>query len=153
MVYKPNWNDMIPELSTFLEGKPIDPELWLTNIGRYDHAVGYGSLFWPSFVEHDGCIFLGGRVPETYPKWRAKFGHDIEAIESMLNHRHILDLFPCAPRPKQALVAHFGGILKEMWSAKLTRDFPTRQFEIEFADTFDLTVDNPSITFFTKGAI
>jgi hypothetical protein len=146
----PNWKEMIPELSTFLDGKPIDPELWLHNIGRYDHAVAYALLFWPSFLEHDGCVLLGNQIPETYDQWKTTHNSDTTAIEATLNHRHILDLFPTAPEPNGALVAHFGRLLKEMWSAKLMIDFPNRKFEVEFSDNFDLSVDNPSITFYTR---
>jgi len=149
MTNKSNWQEMIPELLTFLDGKPASPELWLDNIGRYDHAIAYGLLFWPDFIEHEGCVFIGNSVPKSYPEWKAKFGDDRRAIEGMLNHQHIHDLFPVSPEPNGPLVAHLGQLPKEMRDAKLKRDFPDRKFTVFFPDKFEFGVDNPEITFYS----
>ena len=145
-----DYEKLIPELATFLEGKPASLEVWLANIGRYDHAIGYAWLFWPPFIEHDGCVFLGEEVADTYAQWKAKYGNDRQAMEAVINHQHILDLFPIAPEPNQALVAYLGNLLKEMWAAKLRLDFPGRLFVVDFPQEFDLAVDNPDITFWEK---
>ena len=146
----PNFEEMIPELTTHLDGKPVDLELWLARIGRYDHAVAYASLIWPQFTEHEGCVFLGPEVPSTYQEWKAKYADNTQAIERMLNHQHILDMFPSSPEPNQALVLFLGKLLQETWAAKLAGEFPDRSFVVEFFDDFDISVDNPSITFYTK---
>ena len=45
---------------------PMEVTAWLTNVGRYEDAVRYGALFWPTFAEMDGCVFLGSGVPDTF---------------------------------------------------------------------------------------
>jgi hypothetical protein len=70
-------------------------------------------------------------------------------IEAVLNHRHLFDLFLGSERPTRESVRHFGLVLKDMWTAKLRRDFPDRDFIVSFQEDFDLEVDDP-ITFYTK---
>ena len=141
---------LIPELSAYSDSGPWAIDVWLANIGRYDAALAYASLFWPVFTEIDECVLLGPGVPESYAAWRASHGDDPGAIEAVLNHLHLLDLFPMAPEPSRDAVLHLGIVLREMWTAKLHRDFPDRQFIVSFSETFDLRVDNPEITFYTK---
>ena len=43
-----------------------------------------------------------------------------------------------------------GMTLKDMCTTKLRRDFPDREFVISFPEEFDLDVDDPEITFYTK---
>jgi hypothetical protein len=124
---------------------PTEVAAWLTNIGRYEDAVRYGSLFWPTFAEMDGCVFLGPGVPDTLGEWRAKLGTDRERIEAVLNHRHILELFLGAPEPSVEVTRRLGRLLQEMWTAKLSRDFPGRQFVVTLSDG-----DDPEITFYTE---
>lgn len=146
-----DYASLIPEL-VGLEGGPRAVEVWLANIGRYDVAAAYASLFWPEFTAVDGCVLIGRSIPEPYADWRREHPDDPAAIEAVLNHHHILDLFPVAADPSPQLVRHLGTVLKEMWTAKLRQDFPGRAFVVSFPDDFDLEVDNPEITFYTKRA-
>ena len=143
---------LIPELATYLDGEPGTVEMWLNWIGRYDAAVAYASLFWPEFVEVDGCVLLGPGVPESYAEWKASHPGDPSAIEATLNHLHLGDLFSQAPRPNAAVLLHLGCLLRETWSAKLARDFPDRAFVVEFQDDFHPEHDDPQITFHTRRA-
>lgn len=38
---------LIPELAGWNDGKGISVESWISGIGRYDHAIGYCTIFWP----------------------------------------------------------------------------------------------------------
>ena len=45
------------------------PELaWLYNTGSVAQALAYSELFWPSFTEHDDCVFLLFDL-EKYESW------------------------------------------------------------------------------------
>jgi hypothetical protein len=88
-------------------------------------------------------------VPSTYPEWKVKYGSSTRAIEGMMNHRHVGDIFLSAPSPSQEAVACVGELLRETWTAKLTRDFPGRQFTVELPRQFDIKLVDPSITFYS----
>ena len=144
----PNYEDMIPRLATFLDGKPAGIEMFLSNIGRYDHLAAHASLIWPAFIEHEKCVFRGTAIPSSYSQWKEKFGDNTQTIEGMLNHLHIHDLFfdGTEPEPNHALVAYIGNLLRETWATKLALDFPDRVFDVHFPERFDNAIDNPSIT-------
>jgi hypothetical protein len=146
-----DYSQMLPEqLKPFASQGPWAIDVWLANVGRYDVAAAYASLFWPAFTEVDGCVLLGSAIPESYSGWKAKYGQDTHRIEAVLNHRHILDLFPMDRVATKELVLHLGSVLKEMWTEKLRRDFPDRRFVVSFPEDFNFSVDNPDITFYTN---
>jgi hypothetical protein len=65
-----------------------------------------------------------------------QFKSDRTAVESMLNHRHIIDLFPNSEfPPTKEIVLHVGRLLKNMWMCKLVRDFPDCRVKVEFTET------------------
>lgn len=147
---QPDLRQLIPELQPYFQDRPVDLEVWLSSFGRFDHGLAYAALFWPDFTTIDDCVLLGPGVPETYSQWKASHPNDPSGIEAVLNHRHLFDLFPNGTEPSGELVRLFGMMLRDMWSAKLRRDFPDREFVVSFAEDFDLEVDDPEITFYTK---
>src|SRR5690349_11931199 len=92
-----DFSELIPELSQWNNGRGIDVDSWLNGIGSFEHAIAYGNLFWPEFVEHDGCIFVGGVNPKNYKAWLKQTRGDKAATERVMNHLHLGDLFPNAP--------------------------------------------------------
>jgi hypothetical protein len=148
---RPNYRRLIPDLESYFQDHPVDLEAWLSSFGRFDHSLAYAALFWPEFTEVDGCVLLGSRVPETYTEWKARHSNNPSGIEAVLNHRHVFDVFLySSEQPSRELVRHFGLLLKDMWTTKLRRDFPDREFIVSFPEDFDLEMDDPEITFYTK---
>jgi len=121
---------------------PIAAGTWLLNRGRYEDALYYATLFWPPFVEVEGCVLLGTKEPETFREWQAKCAGDRARIEAMLNHRHLEELFLAAPDPTPEMTRQFGRVLREMWMAKLAQDFPGQRFVVSVSEGED-----PEITF------
>jgi hypothetical protein len=124
---------LIPHLAEWNTGSGISAQAWIGCIGRFDHAVGYATLFWPDFVVHEDCIFLDAPEPEHFDRWMRDCGGDKTEVETVVNHRHIVDIFTNSEfAPTAEMVVHVRQLLKEMWSSKLQRDFPDRRFRIEF---------------------
>jgi hypothetical protein len=98
-------------------------------------------LFWPEFVIHDGCLLRkAGFTQETYRGFHRQTGGDRKAIEWVINHRHIpeqLSLFQCweDDTPRMESLIAMGRLLKEMWEAKLARDFHGRKVIVELDET------------------
>jgi len=127
---------LIPETRAFEWVDDLTPVGWLANVGSLGQAIAYADLFWPSFVEHDGCILLAGRFnQDSFQSWVVATGGDRRAIEGVINHTHILDLFlrhDAAPTREQ--VVWLGRLLREMWQAKVDRDFPGRGVVVSFPE-------------------
>lgn len=131
----PDIAKVLPELRSWNEGKGIDAESWIRCIGRFDHAVGYGHLFWPSFTIHDDCIMFSDFTVDSYDAWMKQTSGRKRAVEAVMNHRHILDLFSSdESEVSRELVLYLGRLLRDMWTCKLKRDFPDRDIIVSFPE-------------------
>ncbi len=125
---------LIPEARPFDWIEDLSPLGWLYHAGSLGQAIAYAELFWPSFVEHDGCILLADRYePANFQGWMESTKGDRRAVEAVLNHTHILDLFlGSETEPTRDQIVHLGATLKEMWTAKLNGEFPGRPIVVSF---------------------
>jgi hypothetical protein len=131
---------LVPETETWQNGQPVGLEGWIYALGSFEQMIAYGELFWPDFVEHDGCILRTGFTVESYRGFMEQTGGDKRAVEAVINHVHISDLFaqPTGPSDEQAV--YLGRLLREMWEAKLAREFPDRVFSVVFDPDDDYTL-------------
>jgi|SRR5580658_5664360 hypothetical protein len=144
-----DWNDLIPELKTW--SPPISPDTLAASEGRNPLAIGYLSVFWPSFVEYDGMVFLGETVEEaSVSSWLATTKGDKRSVEATLNHLHVLDVqHPGAWRDAtEPQIKFIGQALKEMWEAKLARDFPTKKFVVELIEGTSEKLEDYQVVFY-----
>lgn len=127
---------LIPEARAFEWVDDLSPVDWLAYTGSLGQAIAYAELFWPSFVDHDGYILLAGRFDQAnFQTWVAATGGDKRAVEGVINHTHILDLFvKHESEPTREQVVWLGRLLREMWQAKVDRDFPGRGVIVSFSE-------------------
>lgn len=121
-----------------------------------DHFLSFLStwreVLWPDFTEYDGCVFchkLDDADEQTYRDWLTQLGGDRPRVEAVMNHQHIVDLLEhVVESPSRDVVLTFGRLMRDLWTAKLSRDFPERRFTVSFdEDHCDDLVDY-EITFF-----
>jgi hypothetical protein len=125
--------DLIAETRDWNSGSGISIADWIGCIGSVEHAIGYGELFWPEFAELDGCVFFAGVNEAGYHEFMKQTNGDKRAVETVLNHRHILDLFSGSQATREQ-VTYLGRLLREVSAAKLARDFPDRRFVVSFPE-------------------
>jgi hypothetical protein len=101
-----------------------------------DGVAAYRALFWPSFVEHDGCVFLSFDE-QIYRDWFVRCDGDRQAIEATMNHRHILDVLPpVVEEPTRELVLVFGRLLRDALEAKINARLSTSHFRRDLPRRF-----------------
>lgn len=125
--------EVLPDLKAWDEGEVIGPLDWLLTFGSIPQALIYSALFWPTFVEHQGCLLWEGFTPQSFEDWMRSTEGNRTAVEGVMNHRHITDLFLNAqeqPTPEQ--IAYLGYLLRDIWKFKLTKDFPHLDVQVEF---------------------
>jgi len=93
-----DYRRLIPELASWNDGAGIDVDSWISSVGSFDHAIGYGTLFWPEFFVHDNCVFRQTVDGETYKGWMSACGGNKSEVEAVVNHEHIIDLFEHSKR-------------------------------------------------------
>jgi len=145
-----DFKDLIPQLRSHWATDDIDQ--WISIEGNYEHLVGYGRIFWPDFMEHDGCIFWKHRfTEENYKSFMVQTKGDKTAVEAVMNHEHILDIFSNPPnKPSREIVLYIGRLLKEIWQVKLDREFPGRQIKVSFPEEFSEDLLHYEVTFFQE---
>lgn len=144
-----NWDELIPELKNW--SPPQSPEGLAACDGRYPVAIGYLSIFWPSFVEHDGMVFRDEEVDEaSVSSWLTATGGNKQAVEATLNHFHILHLqHPGIWKDATETQLRFiGETLKEAWAAKLARDYPTKRFVVELLEGTRENLEEYQVVFY-----
>jgi hypothetical protein len=130
---EPTIHDVIPELQTWDNGNPVDVAVYVNAVGNVKLAIAYGEMFWPKFVEHDGCVFFASFEENTYREFLDQTKGDKKSTEMVMNHYHILNFFEYIyTDPTFEQLIYLGRLIKEMWSAKLHRDFPARRIVVEF---------------------
>lgn len=141
---------LIPEARAFEWVDDLTPVGWLANVGSLGQAIAYAELFWPEFVEYDGCILLARRLdPANFRQWIEATSGDRRAVEAVINHTHIVDLFVrYEVEPTREQVVHLGQVLREMWLAKLRAEFPGRAVVVSFPDEELLDLLDYEITMF-----
>jgi len=118
-------------------------------------ATRFSQLFWPEFVENEGCLFLARDLP--LPRLSLATFQDATAVESLHNHVHILDEFEHgaaldgtdpsrgyydAAHPDFMAACEAGKQIAAMWHAKLMLEYPDRRTRVYF--TAD---DDPIVRF------
>ena len=142
--------DLIPELKEWNNGAGIKLPDWISCIGDYEHLIGYAQILWPDFVEFDGGTFLASQFrEENYGDWMKHCKKDRTKVEMVMNHVHILDLFPNIKNtPTEEVILFVGCLLRETWSAKLRTEFPSKSLTVSFPEEKSDDLVDYEITFF-----
>ncbi len=75
---------LVPETKTWDNGEQVSLDKWIWAIGSYEHMIAYGELFWPDFIEHDGCILLTGFNEESYEEFVRQTGGNKQAVGAVI---------------------------------------------------------------------
>lgn len=133
-----NANTLLPELAAWNNNAGIDIESWIRCIGRYDHAIGYTTIFWPNFTLHDDCVFISSYNDkidnwENYNNWMKTYHGDKTQVEKIMNHEHIINIFKNSEfTPTIDIIEYFGNLLVDMWLCKLKKDYPDNNIIVDF---------------------
>jgi hypothetical protein len=111
-----------------------DFDIWdyLSLRGDADLAAAFFKLFWPDFVEVSGCVILQHNYsPDNFTEWMERYSGDRRAVESMINHVHVWDLFLMSPKDVEyahELYEFLAGALMRGWKSALQHAFPDKHF-------------------------
>ena len=129
---------LIPEIRDWKvsNGQQFDIEDWIAIEGNIKLAIGYSIVFWPTFLEHDECVFIKSHFsPENFNEWlNVEYVDNYGQIEAVINHLHIMDLFTGERHNEitNEQIIYLGNILREIYEVKLKAEFPTRNFVVTF---------------------
>ncbi|WP_189089804.1 hypothetical protein [Deinococcus ruber] len=97
--------------------------------GNLDLSVAFAQLFWPTFMEIDGCVLRKERYsPDNFQSWMQSTNRDRRQVESLLNHLHVYDLFRDDKEYSLEVYEYVAKILCRTWQVALSEQFPDKQF-------------------------
>lgn len=122
-------------------GEKVSPPLknaWLDYINYYVHpdvVTAVARLLVPAFVEHEGGVFLQGQFTLSgYSSWKEKLG-DITAVEKIINHQHVYDLFGMTDKIKETSFEGVANLMAQTLRLALRDSFPDRSFNVYVSST------------------
>jgi len=153
---EPKWRHYFPELGTWIDSAPqhnLNGNELAIGMTRADSALALAEFYWPSFVVIDDMVFRAyvddQTIAERVAYWLSSTKGDKSATEAVINHEHFWHLVQASP-PTVEAVAHWGTLVREMWVAKLARDFPDRHFVVELQTGPSVELMDHQITFWQK---
>lgn len=140
--------------SSTIQSDCLDMASWLSRAGNFEHAIAYARLCWPKFRFHDGCVLFADIDGQSYNAWLRAFRGNRTLTQAVLNHRHLLELFPDGTlEPSREQLAYLGQRLKASWQTKLNLDFPNCAATVALLDGAAQGIDDPFaylVTFFVS---
>ena len=130
---------MRAELGAWNNGDGIDLDTWISCEGNFRLAVGYTTLFNPSFVEFENYILRGEVVDDKFIAsvrgWENSGDRKSspKSLEWVFNHLHISDTHHggCEDISIDKILL-IGNTLKDIYEAKLAYQFPQKPCVVEF---------------------
>ncbi|WP_415784323.1 hypothetical protein [Deinococcus saxicola] len=108
--------------------------------GNLDIITACAQLFWPKFIEIDGCVLREDVYsPENFQNWMTSTNGNRISVESVMNHIHIYDILPNpggqeyrGPEYALEVFEYIAEILQRTWKAALAEKFPSKTFIFKY---------------------
>jgi hypothetical protein len=96
----------------------------------------------PRFIEVRGCILREAEYDASkFEEWWAECEGNTQAIESLINHQHLWDLFyGDHDDVDYRAMEEMAPLIAESWRATAAKQFPDRTFTAEVSDDYGPTV-------------
>ncbi len=132
-------------------GEKFSPPLdnpWMSQINferTPDEFMSVARLLLPEFIVHQGGVFLRSQFTEaSFDQWFVEL-KNLTAVERMLNHVHVYDVFGNADNATEEEFLQVAKLLHRTWDFSLSKVFPEHQFDV---DIYNSEQDyGPTITF------
>ncbi|WP_240915812.1 hypothetical protein [Metapseudomonas otitidis] len=94
-------------------------------------------VVFPDFVVVENGVFLERNYSgDAFLSWLERFGGDLHAVERMINHTHLYDLFDgCVEDVDDRVFEQLAEVLAFSWKLILENKFPDRRFDVKISNS------------------
>ncbi|WP_155246753.1 hypothetical protein [Salinispora arenicola] len=126
----------LPQLEGWIRvGEEFDPRTFLLSTATVGEAAAMSTLFWPEFTEYRNGVFLRFLFERRgVDSWFDELKGDRRAVEGVVNHVHLWDVFAPNSEAEYAVLAELAQRISAMWRAALKSAFPSREFIVSVVD-------------------
>jgi hypothetical protein len=139
----------LPRLKRWLASEEGSVWDFLAVQGGAELAIAFSALYWPEFVEIEGCVLLREHYdPANFQEWLEKLEGDKSKVERVINHVHLWDLFKLDEEniPEKA-IEDLARVLSLCWKCALREQFAGLDFDMRLV--LDESEYGPTIFFST----
>lgn len=120
---------------------PLDVDGVLVRRIKTAGAAAVADLMCPRLIEVRGAVLLERNfTQETFDHWWNAHPGNLTAIEGVLNHVHLWDMFQPRADAEYRVIEQLAERMLICWRAAAAAQFPDRAFEIELTDDFGPTL-------------
>ncbi|NWE41978.1 hypothetical protein HX875_21065 [Pseudomonas yamanorum] len=119
--------------SQWRDQSELDGLSYISDVVHPEDALMFCKVLFPDFVFHESGVFLeSGFTVEAYSRWMKNCNNDVVAVEKLLNHMHLYDVFGgCTDRVDEAVYEQLCRIVAQSWRMVLLSKFPERKFCVQ----------------------
>ena len=101
-------------------------------------ALSFSKLFFPDFIEENGCIVLSFLYnKENFNEWFDEFNGNKSEIEKMCNLYELKDFFHIKDERNEEVLREFGKVIQKSWEINLSILFPQKKFCIKVFEEYN----------------
>ncbi|WP_256575416.1 MULTISPECIES: hypothetical protein [unclassified Pseudomonas] len=134
--------------SSWAESDNIDIFSYMSAICKPEDCLLFCRLLFPDFFISQGAIFLNAKYDhEVFLVWLKKLDGDISAVEKIMNHTHMYDVFSgCTDEVDDVVFEQLADTIAFSWRLVLKDKFPGCNFSVEVSNS-DQDY-GPTVTFY-----
>ncbi|WP_339457430.1 hypothetical protein [Pseudomonas sp. EA_65y_Pfl1_P120] len=119
--------------SQWRDQSELDEFSYISDVVHPEDALLFCKVLFPDFVLHESGVFLESRFTvEAFLDWMETCNNDVVAVEKVLNHMHLYDVFGgCRERVDEAVYEQLCRIVAQSWRMVLLSKFPERKFCVQ----------------------
>ena len=119
--------------------RSFDPWEEIHDQGYADLALAFARMFWPTFVERQGCVLIEHRADDrAIAEALERLGGDPRAVEELLNRVSLREEMPIEDSEvEDETFMEIGQVMQRSWRAALAAQFPGREFVVKLLDWED----------------
>ncbi|MGY2173830.1 hypothetical protein [Pseudomonas azotoformans] len=111
----------------------LDEFFFISDVVHPEDVLMFSKVLFPDLVVHESGVFLASQFTvEAFTNWMETCNKDVVAVEKLLNHMHLYDVFGgCNDRVEEAVYEQLCRIVAQSWRMVLLSQFPERTFCVQ----------------------
>lgn len=134
--------------SGWAEKDNIDIFSYVSAVCNPEDSLLFCRLLFPDFFVRDGAVCLSAKYDsEIFSLWLSKYNGDVCAVEKIMNHTHLYDIFAgCSDDVDDVVFEQLAEVVALSWRLVLKDKFPESKFVVDVSNS-DQDY-GPTVTFY-----
>ncbi|NUT69439.1 hypothetical protein HNP01_28640 [Pseudomonas corrugata] len=126
----------------------VDIYSYVSAICKPEDCLLFCRFLFPDFFVSGGAVILSAKYDhDVFSVWLKKFDGDIHAVEKIMNHTHLYDVFAgCTDEVDDVVFEQLAEVIALSWRLVLKDKFPKGKFSVDVSNS-DQDY-GPTVTFY-----